>query len=54
MEGNNSYRKQNLLGEHIADKPNIFKVREGFPKQLILDEIMTIFLIIPCVCVRKL
>lgn len=31
-----SYRKQNLRGEHLTDKPNIFKAREGVPKQMIL------------------
>lgn len=37
-----------MLGESITDKSNIFKVREGFPEQMILD---IIFLIIACVCV---
>lgn len=45
-----SYRKQNLRGEHLTEKPNIFKVGEGFPKQMIL----IIFLVIACVCVIKL
>ena len=34
----NTHRKLSLLGGHITDEPNIFKVREGFPEQMIFDK----------------